>query len=443
MDIQELATIAQTYATPTYILDEQAFKQRLEHVKKIMGTSIDLCYSIKANPFLSKAAQACGFQLEVCSPGELEICKRLHVDPKAIVYSGVCKQTDDIQAALRYGVGVCTAESVLQALLIEHEAAKLDKQGLLSKSPVRVLLRLNAGSQFGMCQDDLEHLINNRAQFMHCSFVGIHYFVGTQRKKLTHQEKELARLEALIDELERTYNWKCQRLEYGPGLAYPYFIDQDASDTLLPAKELAPALQRIANRVPLTVEMGRFFASECGTYLTRIVDIKHGQDTKTNYAFIDGGINHVSYLGQMMGLKCPSIINVSQQLATCLDASTCEDEAKSKSALSTHAQSTPEEPQPFVQADESKGGRFTSSWTLCGSLCTTSDVLVREYESSLGLNDILAFQHIGAYSITEAMYLFLSRDMPRIVIRKAHGVYELARDFIPTNVYNCPQNADK
>lgn len=73
----------------------------------------------------------------------------------------------------------------------------------------------------------------------------------------------------------------------------------------------------------------------------------------------------------------------------------------------------------------------------------TSDVLVREYESSLGLNDILAFQHIGAYSITEAMYLFLSRDMPRIVIRKARGVYELARDFIPTNVYNCPQNADK
>ena len=67
---------------------------------------------------------------------------------------------------------------------------------------------------------------------------------------------------------------------------------------------LAPAIRELAKDVvEVTVEMGRFFAASCGTYLTRVVDLKENEGT--NYCILDGGINHLTYAGQVMGLKVP------------------------------------------------------------------------------------------------------------------------------------------
>ena len=102
-------------------------------------------------------------------------------------------------------------------------------------------------------------------------------------------------LAELIDELRRDHGWRAQRLEYGPGLAVPLFEGQDFSDTLAPARDIAPGLAAMADRVELQVEMGRFLATECGYYLAHVVDEKDNEDT--SYAFIDGGMNHVTYFG--------------------------------------------------------------------------------------------------------------------------------------------------
>ena len=39
-------------ASPAYIFSAQAFKARSEMVKETLGNDTDICYSIKANPFL-------------------------------------------------------------------------------------------------------------------------------------------------------------------------------------------------------------------------------------------------------------------------------------------------------------------------------------------------------------------------------------------------------
>nr|WP_314944794.1 alanine racemase [Olsenella uli] len=392
----ELLDIAREFGTPTYLFDLVALSARLAAVREILGPSVRLCYSIKANPFLSRAAAECGYELEVCSPGELDVCRGLGIEAPAIVYSGVCKGEADVRAALDYGVGVLTAESPRQFELVEQEARR---RGLR----VPVLLRLNGGSQFGMSRGDLERIVRDREGYGAAELVGIHYFVGTQRRKLQHQRRELQMLCDLADELERRCGWRPVRLEYGPGLAVPYFEGEDFSDTLAPARELAGDLQAVAGRFDLTVEMGRFLASSCGSYLTSVVDLKDGQDDETCYAFVDGGINHVNYLGQMMGLKLPVIRNASV-------------EGGSGGPL-------PRERRP---------------WTLCGSLCTTNDVLVRQLDRPLAPDDVLVFENIGAYSVTESMYLFLSRAMPRVILRRGRGDYVLARDVVQTSMLNMP-----
>ena len=112
MTNEELLACATELGTPTYVFDTQTFGARLDAVREIWGPKVDLCYSIKANPFLVPTALAHGYALEVCSPGELAICERDGVDPARIVYSGVCKQATDVREALRFGAGTFTAESL-------------------------------------------------------------------------------------------------------------------------------------------------------------------------------------------------------------------------------------------------------------------------------------------------------------------------------------------
>ena len=393
MNNSELLEIAEEYGTPAFVFDVREFWQRLDKIADIFGEDVRLCFAMKANPFLAAAAADHGERLEVCSPGELAICEDVGISANQIVYSGVNKQASDIAHAIAYRVGVLTAESKLHVELIEQCAAQ-------AQTTVDVLLRLNAGSQFGMSKDDLLEVIDRREQYPHLNTVGLHYFVGTQRKKLKHQIREIEKLRALIAELEDEHGFEVKRLEYGPGLAVPYFADDDFTDDLAPARELAPYIQELGRDVEVTVEMGRFFSASCGTYLTRVADLK--ENDGTNYCILDGGINHLTYAGQVMGLKVP----VTANLSALADSMRAQD---------------------------------TRSWTLCGSLCTVNDVLVREVElDSLEMGDVLAFANAGAYSVTEGVHLFLSRTMPRVVLRYDGGC-ELARDFIETSTLNTPR----
>ena len=71
-------------------------------------------------------------------------------------------------------------------------------------------------------------------------------------------------LEDLFREVREQHGYELKKLEYGPGLPVPLFVGDDFSDTLAPARELAPALQHMAEFAELTVEAGRFLATECG-----------------------------------------------------------------------------------------------------------------------------------------------------------------------------------
>ncbi len=390
----DLLKAAEEFGTPLYIFDIPGLKERMKNVHSILGSKIGICYSIKANPFLIPAMLEVTDKLEVCSPGELEICMALKVPPERIIYSGVMKTQENVREAAEYGVGLFTAESLKHVRLI-------NEQGLKDKKRYSTLLRLNAGSQFGMSEEDFFNALDRTDELKGLKIVGIHYFTGTGRHKLKSQLKDLEKIAAFTDEIKVRYagcGWLSElcKLEYGPGLPFPYFEGDDFSDTLRPLKELADRLKEVAEGIELTVEMGRFFASECGSYVTQICDIKSAGGT--NYCIIDGGINHINYYGQVMGMKVPVIRHLKN----------------------------------------SEGGE-TVKYAITGSLCTTADIPVREKEfTGLSEGDLLVFENIGAYSITEGMYLFLSRNMPAVVLYREDGSFELVREHLHTSQLNRP-----
>lgn len=176
MDKTALKTAAAKYGTPLYLFDLDAFTARAEKVRAAFGSHVQLCYSMKANPFVLRGLPDVFRWVEVCSPGELTICEKLGIAPERILYSGVNKGADDVARAVALGADLLTAESTLHFDLICAAAAAQGKH-------VRVLPRLTAGSQFGMDPAALEELVARRAEFRNVTIAGIHYFSGTQKRK--------------------------------------------------------------------------------------------------------------------------------------------------------------------------------------------------------------------------------------------------------------------
>ena len=385
--------------TPGYVFDIDAFRGQIRRVKK--AWEIGLCYSVKANPFLvGKTPEEIDW-LEVCSPGELEICKEKGVDPKKILFSGVNKTAQSVKDAFDYGVGIFTAESILHADLIDQEAKARNTKA-------KTLLRLSAGSQFGMSEEDLTKILaaQKEGAYANIQIVGIHYFSGTQKTKVKEIAKEVEALDAFLQTLKAQFDFIPEQIEYGTGLGVEYFISTkdgaedgtpDAKDEALLA-EVAPVLKDFAAKYPLTVEMGRFFAAGCGSYHTEVVDIKttHG----INYVICDGGINHLKYQGQVMGMHVPQI------------------RVRGK------------------ETDAPKETEATKAYCICGSLCTTADVLVRKAElPELTIGDVLVFEKTGAYSVTEGLALFLSRELAAVYLKEGDN-YTNVRPVTPVHALN-------
>ncbi|MBO4267333.1 MAG: alanine racemase [Lachnospiraceae bacterium] len=364
--------------TPAFMFDETVLTDRVTDIRKILG-DIRLCYSIKANPFLIPTVLPLVDYLEVCSPGELMICKDQKVPGNKIIYSGVHKDAADIEEAIVYGAAILTAESIRHFHLINEMAEKTGKK-------VNVILRLTSGNQFGMSIEDIESILKEKTS--NITIRGLHYFAGTGRRSAKKKQAELDKLTTVMNDLEKRSGCSLPMLEYGPGLPHPYFIDEDFSDTLLPLREIREDLRKVSKERTLSVEMGRFIASSCGYYMTQICDIKKSADV--NWIIVDGGINHVNYLGQMVGMKIPVIKQMRNG--------------------------------KFVDAPGEGGKKYT----ICGSLCTVNDVLVRELPlNDPAIGDILMFCNIGAYSVTEAPALFLSRDIPSVLMYDGRSMCEV------------------
>ena len=394
MNLENLKKFNSQIGTPSYVFDLDVFEKRVNLVKKYFGDKTGICFSIKANPFLLGRLPETFDKIEVCSPGELTICENTGVDMSKIIFSGVNKTKADVERAADDKVGTFTAESMLHVELVNSAA--------LSRNTVYpVLLRVTdvkGGSQFGMQDCDVIEIIKNRDSYKGIKIVGIHYFTGTQKRKAKPIIRELDFVADFIAKVKDELDFTIERVEYGTGLAIDYFADDADEQEEARLSEISPKIREIAEIADLTVEMGRFFAAPCGYYFTKVMDVKTNYDI--NYAIVDGGMNQLKYDGQLQGMQIPKIIHLKAN------------------------ESSKEEAKP---------------WTLCGSLCTTADILARNVSfNGLEIGDTLVFCRTGAYSVMEGMAVFLSREMPVVTVYSEKEGVTVLREMLYTDIFNTP-----
>ncbi len=381
--------ILEKFETPFYVFDIDVLNKRIEYLKHKLGENICLCYAVKANTFIIKEIINQVGRLEVCSPGEFEICENLRVPTSKIVVSGVYKTPKFIERIVnKYDELIFTVESMEQFELLNSLSEKYQKK-------LNILLRLTSENQFGIEKTEVEKIIENVKMYKYLDIKGIQYFSGTQKHSLKKLEKELNKCIDLIEELKEKYDFEVEELEFGAGLPVFYFqSDEFDEDTFL--TEFSKLLENVKQKVKLTIELGRSIAASCGTYFTSIVDKKVNQ--VGNFAIVDGGINHLVYYGQTMAMKHP-IYDI------------------------------------YPQREQNN----SENWNICGSLCTINDILVKQLPiSDLKIKDVLVFKNTGAYCMNEGISLFLSRDLPKIILKKENRCIPV-RNVVKTSTVNTPK----
>ena len=379
--------------TPSYVFDLDKMKGFVKKVQSCLGESVQLCYAMKANPFLTGPMMEVVSSFEVCSPGEFRICERVGVPMERIVLSGVYKNPEDVEYVLSAygGRGMYTVESLQHLQILNDTAVKLGMK-------IAVLIRVTSGNQFGVDEEDIRKMVSDRGNYPGIEIEGLQFYLGTQKRELSQMKTELEHLDEFIGELKEVNGFETRVLEYGPGFFVPCFKkdkSEDVEDVLGEFKEL---LECLKFKGKVVLEMGRFLAATCGYYVTSIVDMKVNKDQP--YVIMDGGINHLNYYGQVMAMKQPYCVQ--------LDA----------------------------EGNEKTEGE-AEAWNLCGALCTVSDVVVKRFPlHKPQIHDILVFERVGAYSVTEGIYLFLSRPLPRIYFWTEEGGLRMVREGVHTDLLN-------
>ncbi len=354
--------IISEYRTPAYVFDEGELAARTEQIRDRLPADTALCFAMKANPFLAGKMSELTDRLEVCSPGEYEICIREQIAPEKIVVSGVNKTATSMERIFSYsqGKGIYTIESPLHYQILKECADRVNCR-------IKVLLRLSNGNQFGMDEDVLLHLLSEIQKDNRMDVIGIHYYGGTQKtsKKMIH---ELETLSLFGKRLQTEYGLHDLELEYGPGLPVTYFENEketESEDALQPLNDLCEKLHELSAYSHISIELGRYLAASCGYYLTTVMDQKHTNGM--GYLIVDGGIHQINYYGQMLGMKKPYLSSLKGKCSSDL----------SDSALSAGRKEEED------------------TWTICGSLCTANDILVRKARiGSVKIGDVLVLNDV-------------------------------------------------
>jgi diaminopimelate decarboxylase len=333
---------------PAYLYDLPALDEHAASVRRALA-GVELYYAVKANPdpelLRVLAAHVDGF--EVSSAGE-----HAHV---TALFPGM-------PVALG-GPGKTDAELRLPHHRIHVESPNELRRLIATGLEADVLLRLNPdlpvegaaltmSGPFGMDEDDFAACLPLFGDRVRLRGLHAHLASGLEAPQLL----ELAR--AL---LEQPY----EEVNLGGGMAVSYAAPQARFDWAAYGAGLAS----LGRGRRLRIEPGRALTVYCGSYVTRVVDVKRVRGQA--YAIVLGGTHH---------LRTPA---------------------------------TKGHDQPFTILPTGGGPGVTDEpVTFVGQLCTPKDVLAQKVVTSARVGDTVVFEMAGAYAWNISHHDFLMHPKP-------------------------------
>jgi diaminopimelate decarboxylase len=288
--------LAEKYGTPLYVYDFDAMARRYHALKNAFaGHKSLITYAVKANSNLSTIAHfaAQGAGADCVSIGEVQRARRAGVEPYRIIFSGVGKRDDEIEAALKEGILLINLESEAEMKRVETIAQRL---GVEARISVRVNPDVDAQThpyistglhenKFGVEIDMAKRMYIYAKNSEHLDPVGIHFHIGSQLTDLA----PIAEAAGIVADLVRSLqaiDIEIKFFDVGGGLGVVY-KDEAPVDVEEYARIVTDAVRGLD--VTIMMEPGRYLTANAGVLLTRVLYEKHNGTKR--FVIVDAAMN--------------------------------------------------------------------------------------------------------------------------------------------------------
>ena len=292
-----LEEIAAAVGTPTYIYSAGHIAARYKALEAaVSGRPTKICYAVKANGSLAvlRHLHGLGAGADIVSVGEMKRAMAAGVAPSDIVFSGVGKTDDELDAAIEAGVRSINAESAEEVDRIEARAKALGKTA-------NVTLRVNPDvdpkthpylatglqeAKFGVSMEEAATLARkvHATEGLHMEGIGCH--IGSQIADVSPFVDSFERLRALAKGL-REDGVALGHIDLGGGFGIAYREDESQLDIAAWGKAVVDASADLD--VELMIEPGRYLVGQAGVLLSRVIGNK--RSATKGFTIVDAAMN--------------------------------------------------------------------------------------------------------------------------------------------------------
>ena len=294
----KISTLTEKYGTPLFIYDTSLMKERYkvfqDTVKDVKGK---IHYAVKANDSLNiiNFFGKLGAGADIVSIGEFQKCLAAGISPNKIIFSGVGKDKNEIEIALRNNILQFNIESEEELYDIHDIASKL-------KKIANICLRINPDiapnthkkistgekeTKFGIDNEDIISIYKKLHKLNYINPIGLGVHIGSQIFDFSFFKKAYSNLKAFADNLKKE-GYTVPTLDLGGGIGI-YYEGNKKPDFNAYKKIISDLF--LKSDYKLSFEPGRSLIAEAGILITKV--IRNKKNKNKNFIIIDAAMNNL------------------------------------------------------------------------------------------------------------------------------------------------------
>ena len=275
----DISSLAERFSTPLYVYSADLIRKSLQSLQKeLKNISHLICYSVKANSNLSilrlMAEEGCG--ADIVSGGELYRSSHAQVDPKRIVFSGMGKTLEELEAGIHAGILFFSVESETEIFWLSKLAQKLGKEA-------RISLRINPSveakthpyittgrehDKFGIPSSEIPKVYERTKNLKGIHICGLGFHIGSQITDTSAFVRAAKVLSQTADKLKKK-GFSLEYVDVGGGLGIDYKENQSLPSVKNYIKSLLAEIP--LRNAMLILEPGRFLVGNAGILITQVL----------------------------------------------------------------------------------------------------------------------------------------------------------------------------
>ena len=294
--------LVEKYGSPLYVIDEHTLRSICKDYKNAFENypKVNMMYASKALCTIatSQIISSEGFGFDVVSAGEIYTVYKAGVDMSKVLFNGNNKSADELELAIKLGVGRISVDNFYELELLDNIAKSQNRF-------VDILLRITPGiechtheyiqtghldSKFGFDLTQIDNAIDLiRNKYSNLKLHGLHAHIGSQIFETSIYGDEI---EILVKEIARL---GLNEINIGGGIGVKYTKDDCPPSIYTVAniviEKLKECIEKYNIEPPaLFIEPGRSIISTSGVTLYTIGSSKQVPKGRT-YIAVDGGMS--------------------------------------------------------------------------------------------------------------------------------------------------------